>query len=430
MFINKGNKNNALKELANDKNNSVAHLYKTPTNGDFVVTIKDLFATEDAPTQASSKLLENFMPGYDATVIKKLKEAKASIVCKTHMDELALGGTGMYSAFGDIVNPLDNKRIVGGSSSGSASTFTKNISLALASDTGDSVRLPASYVGVVGFKPSYGAISRYGMFPFASSLDTVSYFTHNVNDAIEGANILFGKDEMDMTTKEVVLPVSKLTKPKVVSVLDINKYLSSAQKEAMEKLIATLTKDGIKVNTVKVEEELLEQISTVYDVISFSEVSTNNANLTGISFGNRIEGKDWSDTMVKTRSEGFGRMVRKRMTLGAYYLQANNQEEIFLKAQKVRRLIVDSFNKLYENCDVLIYPTAEIAPLISVGKQNNIHDSILIHANFGGTPAITLPFEKEDGMPFGLSVNSKIYSDASLLSNSLYLEKIIGGSHE
>ena len=430
MFIVKGNIKQAIKELSNDQNNSVAHIYNPSNEGTFVATLKDLFATKDGATQASSKLLENFQTGYDATVVTKLKEAGASIVAKVHMDELALGGTGTYSAFGDIKNPLDNKRYVGGSSSGSAATFTKNISIALASDTGDSVRLPASYIGVVGFKPSYGAISRYGMFPFSSSLDTVSYFNHNVSDAIETSNILFGIDLMDMTTKKVELPIKKELKPRVVSILNLDDFLTEIQKKKMKELIKKLENESIKVKIVEIDKKLLEQFNTVYDVISFSEASTNNANLTGISFGNRVDGENWSEIMTNTRSKLLGKMVKKRMTLGAFYLQENNQEEIFLKAQKVRRVIVNKFNDIYKECDILIYPTAKIAPLIKDGKEDEAYTGIILHSNFAGSPSISIPFGVEEKLPFGISINKEIYKDKDLLSYSLYIEKIIGGEYE
>uniref|UniRef100_A0A2C9KVI7 Amidase domain-containing protein n=1 Tax=Biomphalaria glabrata TaxID=6526 RepID=A0A2C9KVI7_BIOGL len=181
---NNGNITLALNELKNNKNNAVAYIYENPAHSEgklsgAVFTIKDNYATKDAKTEASSLILKGFNPSYDATVVARLKEEGAAIVAKTHMDELALGGTGTYSAYGLITNPLNPERMIGGSSSGAAATMTKNVSVALGSDTGDSVRLPASYTGLVGFKPSYGAISRYGLFAFASSLDTVGYFAHN-----------------------------------------------------------------------------------------------------------------------------------------------------------------------------------------------------------------------------------------------------------
>ncbi|XP_023226604.1 uncharacterized protein LOC111627265 [Centruroides sculpturatus] len=234
------------------------------------------------------------------------------------MDELALGGTGQHSAWGRINNPLDSTRMPGGSSSGSVATFTSNIGLAIGSDTGNSVRLPASYCGLVGFKPSYGAVSRYGMFAFACSLDTLS-----------------------PTVKKA--------------------YLALKEK---------LVQDGIEAEIVNLEEQIFELIDPTYEVISYSEASSNDANLAGVNFGKRVEGEDWSQMMLKTRSQHLGKMVQRRFTLGAYYLLRENQAEIFLRAQKVRRLIHNRYNQIFDQYDVLVFPTTTVAPTWKQGKPN------------------------------------------------------------
>jgi len=417
----------AILSLKNDKNNAVAFIYEDAKDSEIVATLKDLFATKDAPTQASSRLLENFKPGYDATIVRKLREANASIIAKTHMDELALGGSGTFSAFGLIKNPFDPLRIVGGSSSGSAATLNEYINVAIASDTGDSVRLPASYNAHVGFKPSYGAVSRYGMFAFASSLDTVGWMTHNVSDSIEIANILYGVDELDMTTVKVEKPIDKAIKPKSISILDID-YFNNFKE--FSNLVNKLKEDGIVINKVKIPSKIIENIPTVYDVISYSEASSNDCNLNGVAFGNRVKGESWEEIMINTRSKGFGPMVQRRFTLGSYFLLKENQSEIFLKAQKVRRLIKNEFEKIFATSDILIYPSATIAPLISEGKKDDWYSSFLSYANLIGNPSISIPFTKVDGMPIGLSIDSKMYNDKQLLSNALYIEKKIGGKNE
>ena len=418
----------AIISLKEDKNNAVAFVYEDAKESEIVLTLKDLFATKDAPTQASSKLLKGFKPGYDATIVKKLKEANASIVGKTHMDELALGGTGEFSAFGLITNPLDSSRIVGGSSSGAAATLNEHINVAIASDTGDSVRLPASYNGFVGFKPSYGAVSRYGMFAFASSLDTVGWLTHNVSDAIEVSKILYGFDELDMTSLKVDKPIDEEVKPKTIAVLE-HEYFDSSSFSRFHNFVKELEADGIVVNKVKIPNEIIESIGTVYDVISYSEASSNDSNLNGVSFGNRKDGSSWEEIMDNTRSNGFGPMVQRRFTLGSYFLQKENQNEILLKAQKVRRLIKNEFNKIFSSHDILIYPTATIAPLISEGKEDVWFSSFLAFSNLIGNPSISIPLTKVNNMPMGLSIDSKIYSDKKLLSMALYLEKKIGGKN-
>lgn len=287
-----GNVNEAIKELSKDKNNAVAYVYKNQVcqnssgllaNATF--TIKDIFATNDCKTTGSTKLLANFEPHYNATCVQRLIDAGAIKVAKVYCDELALGGTGTFSAFGLIKNPLDNTRLAGGSSSGSVATFTNNISFALASDTGDSVRLPASYNGVVGFKPSYGAISRYGMFAYASSLDTVSYFAHNVNDIVLVSQALFAKDNKDFTSKDVAIKEVKKQMPKSICILDVD-YLTSPVKKAYQGLINKLQAyKNIKVSVIKPNEDLFMAIKPIYDIISYSEASANLANLNGIAFG-------------------------------------------------------------------------------------------------------------------------------------------------
>lgn len=436
MIKHQGNIVEAIKSLHENKNNAVSHVYSNvsfsegPLNN-ATVTIKDLFATDDAPTQASSNILKGFTPKYNATVINKIKNSGAAIVGKTHMDELALGGTGLASAFGEITNPLDSKRIIGGSSSGAAATLNKHISIALGSDTGDSVRLPASYVGKVGFKPSYGAVSRFGMFPFASSLDTVGWLTHNVNDAYEMAKVLYGQDQMDMTSKDVQINNVASAKPTKVAVLkNIMNVLDEKQHLDFTNLINKLKADGITVEEVEISQEYLDAILIVYSIISYAEVSSNDANLTGVIFGNRRVGKNWSEIMSNTRTAGFGNLVQRRLTLGAYFLAIENQKDIYERALKVRRLIVEAFNRIYDSFDALIYPATRISPLITESKKNDWFDNILTHSNLEGSPSITIPFGTEDSMPYGLAIDSKIYNDEKLLSYALYIESLLGGVHE
>ena len=432
-MINKGNFQNAIKELKNNKAVSFLNEKENKNKGllsNVVYTLKDNYATTIGTTEASSNLLKNFNPKYNATIVEKLNEAGASMIAKVHMDELGLGGTGQFSNIGTIENPLDKTRMAGGSSSGSVSTFSPNISFAIGSDTGDSVRLPASYVGINGFKPSYGAISRYGLFSFASSLDHVSYFAHNVNDIIEISNVLFGIDEKDATTKDIKKPEVKEIKPKIVGFLSNTSKLEKYQLDEYNKLKDILLKDKIEIKEFKMDESLLESIDIVYQVISFSESSSDNARLTGISYGNGQEGRNWDEIMLNTRSKGFGYMVQRRFTLGAYFLSESHQEDTFLKAQKVRRLITEAFNKVKEQVDVLLFPATTIAPKQTEEKNDNWISSYLIHANLSGTPSLSLKWKTYDNMPFNLSVDGKLYDDKKLLSHSLYLEKLLGGSNE
>ncbi len=432
----KYNIENAVSEFKNNSNNAVAFTYENPQfsegplNG-LTVSIKDAFATKDAPTQSSSKILEGFEPLYDATIVDKLRNSGAAIIGKTHLDELALGGTGIHSAFGIVKNPLDPERFVGGSSSGAAATLTDNIAIAIGSDTGDSVRIPASFVGKVGYKPSYGAVSRFGLFAYASSLDTVGWLTHDVKTAIETAKVLYGEDKRDMTSKKVSINNVEITKPKKVAFLDIASWCKDYVSDEYTKLMDKFKSEEIEIELIKVDEKLLEAVTSVYRLISYSEASSNYSNLTGIAFGSRIEGNNWEDTMTKTRSEGFGSMVQRRFTLGSFYLDKNNQVEYFERAQKIRRLIVNMQKEWHKNNDFVIYPsTGEIANKFSEKRLGNFMNGILTSSNLSGFPSITLPWAKHEGMPYGIQMDKKLYDDELLLSYALWVEKLIGGSHE
>ena len=436
MINYKGDIKKSIDELK--ENIAVSYVFNNPffqegiLNG-ATITIKDLFTTKEGTTQGSSKILKGFKPSYDATSIEKIKKSGAAIVAKVQCDELGLGGTGEFSAYGLIRHPLDKDRLIGGSSSGSMATFSNNISLALATDTGDSTRAPASYNGFVGFKPSYGAISRFGVLAYASSLDTVGMFSHDVHDVIEFSKVLFGKDEKDFTSKDVELPSQELIKPKKVAILvDEKNVLSPKVKNKFRKFIKLLREDDVEIKQVKINIELLKVIKIVYSIISYSEASSNDANLNGISFGERVFGQDWKEIITNTRTEGFGKMVQRRFTLGAFFLSAKNQEDIFIRAQKVRRLIKNAFNKIYNEHDLLIFPSTEIAPLAKEEKSRDWFASYLVVANLIGNPSISIPFSKIDKMPFGISLDTKLYSDKKLLSYALYIEKLIlkGGDYE
>ncbi|WP_036452299.1 amidase family protein [Mycoplasma buteonis] len=442
-FKNPGNFAKAQQELKNDQNNAVALVFETPMrhqNGilnDVVLTIKDVFATEDSVTRASSKILENFQPSYNATCVQKLLDQGSLAVGKVNNDELALGGTGTHSAFGLITNPKSNKYYVGGSSSGSVATFTKNVGIALGSDTGDSVRLPASYNGTIGFKPSYGAISRYGMFAYSSSLDTVAYFTHNINDLILTSQALYGKDFKDMTSVEVNIKNIEKTKPHTVLALDFNEFVEPYVAKSFEKLIEKLRQNNIEVKLLKPNLDILRAIKPVYQIVSFSEASSNLANLNGVAFGMRQDAETWTDIMIKTRSTQFGKMVQERLSLGSYFLYSENQKELLEKAQKARRVIKDYFTELHNSADLVIYPTfGGVAPKFGAEKSYDVMDYILTGSNLAGNPSLTIPLgkkyieEDEVTLPYSVTLDCGIYQDAKLLGYAEYFEEILGGENE
>ena len=417
----------AIKDIINNKAAIEIFHDATFSNGILngtIVTLKDLYANKDSELWISSKILKGFKPYYNSTVVNKLRKAGAAIIARVHMDELALGGTGQYSAFGMINNPLDETRISGGSSSGSVATFTDNISIAIGSDTGDSVRLPAS------FKPSYGAISRYGQASYATSLDTVAYFAHNINDIIAVSSVLYGMDKKDMSSREVEKPKNESIKPKIIGVLTNRDQLKDYQNNAYDNFIFKCKEDGIEIKEITLDIKLLELINVVYKIISYSEASSNDARLTGIPYGNRVEGNDWSDTMIKTRTKNLGDMVKIRFAIGSCVLSQDNFYDTFVKAQSIRRLIANMFKEILESVDLLAFPATTIAPKIDDVLDKTWVESYLINSNLSGVPSLVIPLSKHKGMPFGLSLDSFLYNDKKLLSYSSYIVSLIGGLDE
>ncbi|AZG68673.1 amidase family protein [Mycoplasma struthionis] len=440
---NKGNLSNAILELKNDKNNAICHVFenvKLKNEGllaNTVFTVKDNYADLNVEATGSSLLLKNFKPNYEATILKLLRNAGASCVARTNLDEFGLGGSGEYSSAGIIKNPLNNDYLVGGSSSGAAASFSSNISFAIGSDTGDSVRKPASNIGVVGFKPSYGAISRYGLYAFASSLDTVAYFSHNVLDSAYVTSVLFKQDlKHDLTSLDLSFDIQEIkeTKPQKVAYLDCFNYVSEAIKNSYQELLNKLKNEGVELVKIEVNESLLNAIDVVYKVISFSEASSNLANLTGVEFGNRLEGENWEQTYLKTRSELLGKMVQSRLILGSLFLSQENQIKYFVKAKKMRRYLSNYFTEIHKKADIFIYPAAnDVAPKFNERYEGNFMDFILTNANLTGNPSLTLKLgndKQKDNMPFNLAIDAELYQDKKLLNHALYIEKIIGDKNE
>lgn len=440
-------KNKKIKEiilhLQSDDNNAVAYVFSEAkiNNSGFlantVFTVKDNYADVNVNCKGSSLLLSNFKPQYKSTVIKLLEENGSSCVARTNLDEFGLGGSGEYSAFGLIKNPLNKSYLVGGSSSGAAATFIKDIDFAIGSDTGDSVRKPASNIGEVGFKPSYGAISRYGLFAFASSLDTVAYFTHNIDDLIKISSVLYKQDlEKDMTSIDLSFQYEQIreTKPNKIAYLNCFDKLNPSIAKSYQKLLDKLKNDGIELIEIKEDLKILNSIDVIYKVIAFSEASSNLANLNGVSFGLRNEGKDWADTFQKTRSQYLGKMVQSRLILGSFFLKAENQIKYFVKAKKMRRVLMNYFENIHNSADLFIFPASnDVAPNIKNGsKYKSYLDFILTYANLVGNPSLTMKLGKdsETKLPFNIAIDAKRNKDTKLFSHALYLEKKLGELNE
>lgn len=413
--------------------------------------LKDNFSTSGILTTASSNILKDYVPVYDATVYKKLKNAGAVLIGKTVLDELAMGGTGTTAHTGIVRNPWDKTRMIGGSSAGSASSVALGIvPFSIGSDTGDSVRKPAAFGGIVGFKPTYGRISRYGLFAFASSLDHVAMFTRNVKDAAIVTDILKGQDQFDMTSlkddgKKYTDLIDEDIKGKklfyIKEICDKELYKDCQDKELDEvldkfhELISKCRELGFIVEEVSINKKLLEAIYPTYMCISCAEATSNNANLTGIQFGPRGEGESIEEIMFDARTKGFSELIKRRFVLGSYILQKENQEKLFLNAGRVRRMIVDKITELFKEYDGMILPASGgIAPsfesssekLEKLSARYLILENHLAIGNFGGFPSITIPYGFVSDMPIGVNITGRIKEDDLVLNMANKIETITG----
>lgn len=404
--------------------------------------IKDNMSTKDVPTTASSNVLNGYIPVYDAAVVEKLKNAKAVPIGKTTLDELAMGGTGTSGHLGITHNPWDKEhsRLVGGSSCGSASATASGIvPFALASDTGDSTRKPASFAGLVGFKPTWSRISRYGLFPFAPSLDTVGIFTRNVTDAAIVTEVLAGRDDRDSTssTKEVAHYFNKIKekceKRRIAVVKEIVETVKDKDVlEAFNKTIVGLKEKGFVINEVSMSTELLSSLFPTYFVLSCAEATSNNANMDGIKFGPLSNGSTFEEVVTEARTKGFGELIKRRFVIGSFALMKENKNDLFIRAQKNRRRIVENVNNILKDNDFIYLPAApSIAPKFTdasdrLSDEYLIADNHLVLGNFAGLPSITLPIGFKDDMPFGANLMGRAFEETELFQVSYELEQVTG----
>ena len=410
--------------------------------------LKDNVSTKGILTTGSSNILANYVPVYDATIYKKLKEAGALLMGKTVLDELAIGGTGTTGHTGVVCNPWDSSRQIGGSSAGSAAAVALGIvPFAIGSDTGDSIRKPAAFGGVVGFKPTYGRISRYGLFAFASSLDHLGVITRNVRDAAIVTDIVKGHDKLDMTS----LPDDNREYSKLLD-KDVKGRKLFYLKEALEnenndpevtKIIDNFNmvldkcrELGIEVCEESMSKDVFRAIYPAYKSISCAEVTSNDANLTGIHFGVRGEGNTPDEIIMDARTKGFSELIKRRFVLGSYVLQRENQEKLFLNACRVRRMVVDRINELFKDYDGMIMPAAEgIAPKFDdsfdiLSDKYLMLGNHLVIGNFGGYPSITIPSGFVDNMPVGINITGRIKEDDVVLNIANKIEGSMGYANQ
>ena len=421
--------------------------------------IKDNYSTKDILSTGSSNTLKDYVPFFDATAVRNLKDHGAVAVNKTALDEFGMGGTGTTAHTGVIKNPWDTARMCAGSSSGSAAAVASGVyPFALGSDTGDSIRKPAAFCGIVGYKPTYGMISRYGLFPFASSLDHCGVLTRCVEDAAIVVDAMKGIDENDQTSWDssdinLYKSLDKNVKDKKVfyikEITDINNYPNASDelKKHLNIFYETLEKlknIGVTVEEVSIDKNLLKTIPSVYVCLSCAEATSNMSNLTGIIFGPRGEGDNVMEMMKDHRTKGFSPLIKRRFVIGSYVLQKENQERYFLNAARVRRLIVDKFKELFNEYDAFILPVSTgVAPYLDGSKdQLEISDTDLLEehlqiGNFGGFPSITLPNGFIDNLPVGVNITGNCFNDVTVLNLAYALESemkykniIAGGKYE
>lgn len=404
--------------------------------------LKDNFSTKNIPTSASSNILNGYVPLYSSEVYLRLIDEGAILIGKTTLDELAMGGTGTTGRKGRTYNPWDpqHQHMIGGSSCGSAASVASGIvPFSIGSDTGDSVRKPASYAGLVGTKPTWGRISRFGLFPFAPSLDHVAFFTRNVQDSAIVLQALAGRDEKDSSSSTENIPsylkaINDNIKGKKIAIIKeiydsiTNKNIISAFNHSIEDLKSC----GVTVEFVSMDVNLCKAIYPTYIVISCSEATSNNANLDGIKFGPRSEGKDYEEVMTKARTKGFCEMIKRRFVIGSYSLFKENQDEVFLRAQKCRRVIVDAVNEILKKYDAIYLPASPTtAPLFDgrvsdkLSNEYLISDNHLALGNFAGLPSIVIPLGFENHLPYGANIMCRKFEEVEMFSIAKALESLI-----
>jgi len=391
------------------------------------IAVKDNMCTKGTVTTCSSRILENYIPPYNATVVEKIEEAGAIMIGKTNMDEFAMGSSTENSAFKVTKNPWDLETVPGGSSGGSAAVVSANETiLALGSDTGGSIRQPAAFCGVVGLKPTYGRVSRYGLIAFASSLDQIGPLTKDVTDCATLLGVISGDDEKDSTSINAPVPdyrkllVNNVKGTKIGVVKELmGKGISEGVKKAVKEAIKKLESLGASVEEVSMPT--FEYGVPTYYLLATAEASSNLARYDGVKYGHRSSSRQDILTMYnETRREGFGPEVKRRIMLGTYALSAGYYDAYYLKAQKVRTLIKNDFDKAFIRFDVLISPTTPTVAF-KVGEKVDdplsmyLSDIATIPVNLAGIPAISVPCGFSDNMPIGLQIIGKAFDEATIL---------------
>ena len=404
----------------------------TPLKG-VPIALKDNIVSRGEYTTAASKILKGYKGTYDATVVKKLKEAHVPLVGKTNMDEFAMGSSNENSSFKSVSNPWDLERVPGGSSGGAAAAVASlEVPIALGSDTGGSVRQPAALTGTVGLKPTYGRISRYGLMAFSSSLDQIGIIARSSEDIAKTLGIIAGFDENDLTTLNVPVPdyVSLLNRDIKGLRIGISQEFFDGLNEEVKKVINqalnTLVSLGAKL--VNIDLKYMKYSISTYYIISSAEASSNISRYDGVRYGYRAESDNIEDMYVKTRSEGFGNEVKRRIMIGSYVLSSGFYDAYFKKASQVRRLIKDDFQNAFKDVDVIITPTTPTTAFKKGEKSSKpiemyLSDIYTVSVSLAGLPAMSVPAGFVDGLPVGIQLIGNYLKEDLLLNIGNIYEK-------
>lgn len=405
--------------------------------------IKDNYSTKGILSTGSSNTLKDYIPFFSATAIENLEKHGAVAINKTVLDEFGMGGTGTTGHTGIVKNPWDQTRMCAGSSAGSAAAVAAGVyPYATGSDTGDSIRKPAAYCGIVGYKPTYGMISRYGLFPFASSLDHCGVLTRSVEDAAITVDAMKGIDHKDMTSwdskhielyKNLTKEVKGTKMCYIKELCDPNNYTNPSSEllehlTNFQKVLEKCKEIGLEIEEVSVDQKLLNAITSTYIVISCAEATSNMSNLTGLIFGPRGKGDTYIEMMTNYRTKGFSPLIKRRFVIGSYVLQAQNKNRYFHNAQRVRRIIVDKWKELFQNYDAIILPVgsgpAKLLDHTETIKDKHLEalENHLQIGNFGGFPSITIPDGFINGLPVGLNITGNCYNDQVILNIAYAIE--------
>ncbi len=400
------------------------------------LAVKDNIVTKDLRTTCASHILENFIPIYNATVVDKINAKDMIIIGKTNMDEFAMGSSSRTSYFGAPRNPWNKEKISGGSSGGSATTIAaRDVLFALGTDTGGSIRQPASYTGIVGMKPTYGRVSRYGLIAFASSLDQIGPMTRNVYENALLLDAIVGEDEKDLTSaskplEDFTRKIGKDIKGMKIALPTyfMSDIVSEEIRKEVEKTVDLLKQSGATVE--KVDMKYLDKAVTLYQIIAMGEASSNLARFDGIRYGYQAENpKDIEDLYLETRKNGFGKEVKRRIMVGSYLLSGENAKTYYNKALSIRDDMKKEFDKVFANYDLIIGPTTtttayDITDPMDDPSKSFMDDVLVIPVNMAGLPGLSLPIGKnKENMPIGLHIIGNSFDEATIYQLASFLEK-------